>query len=243
MAYVRVLVIAAINCVLLFFVAFLAGGADGGFERVKTIWLSGYLWAALLTAVALALCARKRGSAGVVVAASTLPSAYLASLAAISVGAGFTYLKPASSEFTKACKSAEAKFLSSPREPVRSLGYEWGQKYPIEINYFQISPNNYASVETRNPPYPEGVTIIEDVPSSADVRISFTFPIGKDELWKAYSHQGLVGYGLTVLDQRSKRTLATLRYFTDLSNKKACGPTIKGVLSVRAFVLKAIKSQ
>jgi hypothetical protein len=244
MAYAGVLVLAAINCVILFFFAFLSVGGDGSSDGVKTIWLFGYIWIALLTTAALILCGRKRSSAGVVVAASTLPTAYLASVAAILLGTSMALFKPVSSEFAAVCKSTGAQFLASPAEPVRSLAYDWGHKYPIEINYFQIAANNHASlIEARNPPYPVGITLIDKELHTADVLVSFTYPIGKNELSQALSHQGMVGYELIVLDQRDNRTLATLKYLTNLSNKWACGPTADGVFSVRAFILKAIGAQ
>lgn len=244
MAYASVLVIAVINCAVLFFVSFLAIGGDGSSDGINTIWLFGYVWIALLTFAALVLCARKRGSSGVLVAASTLPTAYIASVLATALGASMVYLKPSSVEFTAACKNSAAQFLAPPSEPVRTLTYEWGRKYPVDINYFRITASDYVSAfETRNPPYPPGITLVESHPETADVLVSFKYPIGEKELSQAFSRQGLVGYELTVLDQRDNRTLARLRYFTDLANNRACGPTVDGVLSIRAFVLKAIGAQ
>ncbi|MDR7307408.1 hypothetical protein [Rhodoferax saidenbachensis] len=244
MAYASVLVLAAINCAILFFVSLLAVGGDGSSDGIKTIWLLGYVWIALFTIAALVLCARKRGPSGVLVAASTLPTAYVASVLATALGASMVYLKPSSLEFTAACKNSVAQFLAPSSEPVHTLAYEWGRKHPIDINYFRIAANDYVSaIETRNPPYPPGITLVENNPETADVLVSFKYPIGEEELSQAFSRQGLVGYELTVLDQRDNRTLARLRYFTDLSNNKACGPTVDGVLSIRAFVLKAIGAQ
>ena len=241
MTYASVFVLAAINGVVLFLAAFLAAGGDGSSSGVKAIWLFGYVWIALLTAAALVMCARKRGAAGVLIAASTLPTAYLASVAAVVLGAIFAYLKPASSELAEACKSSGAKFLSPPVEPVRTLAYEWGRNYPVEINYFRIAARNHVSeLGTRNAPYPSGVRLVDNKASRADVLVSFKYPIGEGELLRALSDQGLVGYELTVFDQRDNRTLAVLKYFTDLSNNKACGPTVDGELSVSNFVLKAI---
>lgn len=224
MPYVSVLVLAAINCAVLFFVALLAVGGDGSSDGVKTIWLFGYVWIALLTIAALFLCARKRGPSGVLVAASTLPTAYIASVLATALGASIVFLKPSSLEFTAACKNSVAQFLAPPAEPVHTLAHEWGRKFPVDINYFRISANNYISeMGTRNLPYPPNITLVENKPTTADVLVSFKYPIGEEELWKDFSHQGLVGYELTVLDQRDNRTLAKLKYFTDLSNSKACG--------------------
>lgn len=238
MAYATVLVVTVLNCIVLFFVAFLA--ADG----VKAVWLFGYLWIALLTAAALALCARGKNSVGVLLAICTLPGAYLVSIAAITLEVGLVYLKPASSEFTDACKGSGVQFFSSPTEPVSSLAYEWGYKYPIEINYFEIGENNYvSSMGTRNPSYPPGVSLVTKEASRADVLVIFTYPIGKEQLSQALSRQGLIGYELNVIDQRNGIALARLRYFTDLLNNKACGPTENGILNVRAFVLKAIGRQ
>lgn len=244
MGYATVLVVTVLNCIVLYFVAFLAAGGDGNSGGVKAVWLFGYLWIALLTVAALAFCARKKSSIGVLVAIGTLPSAYLVSIAALMLGVGLVYLKPASSEFTDACKSSGAQFLSSPTAPVDSLAYEWGREYPVEINYFEIGANNYvSSMGTRNPPYPPGVSLVTKEASRADVLVIFTYPIGKEQLSQALSRQGLIGYELNVIDQRNGRALARLRYFTDLLNNKACGPTENGILSVRTFVLKAIGRQ
>lgn len=244
MTYVRVLVVAAINCAILFFVGFLAAGGDGSSSGVRTVWLLGYAWIALLTTTALFLCARKRGILGLAVAVGTLPTGYVASVLTTLLGVSMSFFKPASPEFIAACKTAGVQFVAPPVEPVHSVAYEWGRKYPVDINYFRIVSNDYVSeLEARNPPYPPGITLVTSNPTGADVLVSFSYPIGQEEIWKVSSHQSLVGYELTVLDQRDNRTLAKFRYFTDLSNSRACGPTIEGVLSVRAFVLKAIGAE
>jgi hypothetical protein len=267
-AHVGVLALAAINCVVLYFTAFLAAGGDGSASGVRTVWLFGYFWIAAFTAASLVLCARGKGSVGVLTAASTLPTAYVAGFAAVLGGSLITDLKSSSSAFQAACKTAGVQFVATPATSVQSIAYDWGREYPVEINYFQLGSNGrVSSVEVRNPPYPIGIAFTESkttellrdgtrsekivrVPRdgnpqratalAADVLVSYQYTNGVGELSKALSQQGLVGYEMTVLDLRDNRELAKLRYFTDLVNNRACGPTDGAVLNTRTFVLKAV---
>jgi hypothetical protein len=237
---VGVLVVAAINCLLLFLGSLFAAGGDGSSDGIRTVWIFGYSWLAFLTVVALVLCVRNKRSTGLVVAVGTLPMAYVLSIAVLMLSAGIDFLKPSTPEFTAACKTSGVQFFAQPTMPVHSLSYDWGRAYPIDINYFRIFKNRITDLGSRNLSFPDDLTFASSKDAKTDVLVSFTYPIGKDELGEDHSRQGLIGYEVSVSDQRDKRMLATLRYFTDLANGRACGPTVDGDLSVSAFVLKAI---
>ena len=83
MAYLGVLLIAAANSVVLFFASFLAAGGDGSASGVYRVWIFGYTWIALFMVAALVACARKGAASGLLLAASTLPSAFIAGIIAI----------------------------------------------------------------------------------------------------------------------------------------------------------------
>jgi hypothetical protein len=80
MGYLGVLVIAAANSVLLFFVSLLAAGGNGSADGVELVLTVGFSWLALFTVAAFLVCGRKGGPAGMMVAASALPSAFLTAL-------------------------------------------------------------------------------------------------------------------------------------------------------------------
>lgn len=83
MAYIGLLLVLVVNCVVLFFLSILAVGGDGSSDGVKTVWLFGYSWLAAFAFAALVLCIRGKASAGISLAASALPSAFVAGLVVI----------------------------------------------------------------------------------------------------------------------------------------------------------------
>ena len=88
MRYLGVFLVAAVNCVVLFFVSFLAAGGDGSADGIHRVWAFGFTWIALVSLVALVVCARKGGATGMLVAAGALPSAFV--LAIVLVVGGST---------------------------------------------------------------------------------------------------------------------------------------------------------
>jgi hypothetical protein len=80
MSYFGVLLVACINCALLFFTSMLAAGGDGSKDGIHMIWWVGFPWVAIFTATALTYCARRRASAALTIAAGTLPAGWTVSL-------------------------------------------------------------------------------------------------------------------------------------------------------------------
>jgi len=269
MACFGVLILAAGNYSVFSFVSVLAVPGDGSADGVGTVRAFGYFWIAAFTAAALFLCARGSYGAGILTVVSTLPTAYVAAVAIPLAGYALTYIKPNSPEFRAACKSAGVHFAAAPAAPVRSIAYDGAPDDTVqEFNYFELGANGRVSSRSiRNPPYPPQIAFIERktterlpdgtqsakivrfprdglpqraVALTADVLVSYKYTTGESELSKASSQQGLVGYELTVVDQRDQRELARLRYFTELTNNRVCGPTGNGVLDTRKFVLNAV---
>ena len=91
MAYLGVLAIALANGVVLFFGSFLAAGGDGGADGVYRVWHYGLAWIAVFTVAALSCCARKNATAGLSIAAATLPAGWAAGLIIIFVASGLGF--------------------------------------------------------------------------------------------------------------------------------------------------------
>ena len=80
MSYFGVLLVALLNCVILFFASFLAAGGDGSSDGVHMVWWVGFPWIGILTLIALANCMRQRASAALAIAVGTLPVAWAVGL-------------------------------------------------------------------------------------------------------------------------------------------------------------------
>jgi hypothetical protein len=79
MRYVGLLLVVLVNCVVLFFAAFLAAGGDGSADGVRTVWLWGFTWVAACSVAALVLLVRGSKS-WLTLAVGTLPAGWAASL-------------------------------------------------------------------------------------------------------------------------------------------------------------------
>ena len=86
MSYLGLLLVLAANCVILFFGSILAVGGDGSADGIRAVWLFGYSWLAAFGVAALVLCIRGRAAAGISLAASALPAAFVAALVVVVVG-------------------------------------------------------------------------------------------------------------------------------------------------------------
>jgi len=83
MSYIGLLLVLAANCVVLFLVSILAAGGDGSADGVRAIRLFGYSWLAAFGIAALVLCIRGKAAAGISLAASALPAAFIAGLVVV----------------------------------------------------------------------------------------------------------------------------------------------------------------
>lgn len=271
MPYVGLFLISAFNCAFVFVAGVLAVGGDGSSDGVQRVWPYGSLWVALFTTAAIALMSRGKSGTAILTAAATVPTALATAMAMSVAGYALGQLRPNSSALEAACKTAGVTFFAKPKLAVNSIAYDWGQKYPVEINFLEISDGyRLSNFQTRNPPYPPQIAFTEKVATevhrdgtksttivriprdgkgtsesalSADVLVSYKYVAGKDELGKASAQQGLIGYEVTITDRRDDRELAKLRYFTELARKRACGPAGTKVLGIQAFVLTALGMQ
>ena len=271
MPYIGLLLITAFNCAFVFVAGVLAVGGDGSSDGVQKVWLYGSLWVALFGAASIVLLKRGKAGTAIVTSAAAVPTALATAMAMSVAGYALGQLRPNSSELEAACKTAEVTFSARPKLAVNSIAYDWGQKYPVEINFFEINDGyRLTNFQTRNPPYPPQIAFTEKVATeilrdgtksttivriprdgngthepvlAADILVSYNYVAGKEELGKAFTQQGVVGYEVTVVDRRDGTELAKLRYFTEFARRRACGPPGTKVLGIQAFVLTALGMQ
>lgn len=271
MYYFSVFFITAVNCAVLFVAGVLAVGSSGGYEGPVTVWLCGGLWLAAFTAASIALVTRGRSTAGILTSAVAMPAAYAAVLIVAFASYAFGQVRPTSPELKEFCKTAEVRFAARPAQSVRSIAFDWNREFPPQIDYLEFADGfRLSKIGSFSPEYPSQIDFTEEVKTevrqdgaksttilrilrntegtpepvlTADVLVSYKYLAGEEELRKALSRQGLVGYEITVTDRRDGKELAKLRYFTELSRDRACGPAGTKVLHTRAFVLTALGMQ
>ncbi len=73
---------------------------------------------------------------------------------------------------------------------------------------------------------------------SADVEVKFEVS-NPAELDKPVRMESLIKYTVTVLDRRTSEKLATMVYWVDGVNRRACGTNLKDTIDVDVFVLEA----
>ena len=123
MAYVGVLLLVALNCLVFFFVSVLAVPGDGSADGVGTVRLFGYVWIAASTGAALILCARGKRGAGILTAVSALPTAYVAAvLSPLAVTCSRISSRTRRSSGRRA--SLRIHFAAAPATPVQSIAYD-----------------------------------------------------------------------------------------------------------------------
>lgn len=269
MAYFSVLLIAALNCVVLFFMSLLAAG-DGSAKGIYLVWIVGFSSIALFTLAALVLCAMGKRSTAVGTASLALPAAYIFGLAGALVFPFLGSPKPEIPEFDEACKDTGPLFIAKPALAVESLAYDWepGTNAPT-INYFTLDARgNVQNLQGDLPTFPESIKFtegrccqFEGAPSNRigpfirrqNSGANFDSFVGARELsadvlvkYKISRIQpknwknGLESVDISVTDRRDGRRLATMRYLLDRQAQRGCGATSDGVMDEKMFVLKAI---
>lgn len=269
MAYLVVLLIAALNCVVLFFVSFLAAG-DGSANGIFLVWIFGFSSIALFTLAALVLCAQGKRWTAVGTASITLPATYFVMLVGVLVIPASKPPKPNPPEFDEACKDAGPRFISKPAQAVESLAYDWEPgTNPPTINYFTLDPKgNIRNLQGDLPIFPPSIKFtegrccqFEGAPVNGigpfirrrNDGANFAPHIGVPELsadvlvnYKiSRVHPknwkgGLESVDISVTDRRDGHQLATMRYLLDRQAQRGCGATSEGVMDEKMFVLKAI---
>ncbi|WP_426335897.1 hypothetical protein ACN9MY_18130 [Pseudoduganella sp. R-31] len=269
MAYIVVLLIAILNCVVLFFFSFLAAG-DGSAKGMFQVWIFGFSWIALSSLVSLVLCAEGKRSTAIGTACLTLPVGYIVALASIPVVIAFNSFKPNSPKLEAVCKDVGPRFIAKPASTVESLAYDWEPAtYPPRINYFTLDARGTAQNLRSDPPrFPKSIKFTEvrccqlegaatngihpfirrqnDGDNSASY---FGVPESTADVLVKYkvsridpkdTKSNLESVDITVWDRRDGLLLATMRYFLDQQTHSGCGTTSEGVMDEQAFVLKAI---
>lgn len=138
MRVLLILLIVAANCVALCVLSLFAAGGDGSSDGIAKVLAFGAACILATSILSMVLSVKGKATASVLVAIMTLPSAYLAGLAAIFIGTAFSLAKRNSPEFLALCKTAGGTVLSSPATPVRSIAYHWDDPYPPRFNYFTV---------------------------------------------------------------------------------------------------------
>lgn len=268
MAYFSVLLVAALNCVVLFFMSLLAAG-DGSAKGIYLVWIVGFSSIALFTLAALVLCAMGKRSTAVGTASLALPAGYIALAGTLFIPA-LGSPKPESPDFDEACKDTGPLFMAKPAQVVESLAYDWepGTNAPT-INYFTLDARgNVRNLQGDLPTFPESIKFtegrccqFEGAPSNGIGPFihrqnnggTFDSFVGVPELsadvlvkYKISRFHpknwknGLESVDISVTDRRDGRRLATMRYLLDRQAARGCGATSEGVMDEKMFVLKAI---
>lgn len=266
MAYVVVLLVTALNCVVLFFLSFLAVGGDGSADGIHRVWLFGYSWIAIFALAAFSQCARGKRSTAIAIASSTLPSGYIAALLGILIATGFNSIKPNSPEFDLACKAAGPHYMKKPTTIVESIAYDWKPStYPPDTNYFKLDARgNVSNLRGGSPRFPDVIKFIEGrccqfegaptngirpfvrrlnsgeyfgIPElTADALV--TYKVSSVEV--PSSKNLLKTVDIIVTDRRDGQTLATLRYLLDQQGRRGCGVTSNEAMDEQAFIRRAV---
>lgn len=201
------------------------------------------------------------------VAAMTLPSSYLASLAGLGVHAAYETLRPNTSEFQAACKSAAVRFVSIPDRPINSIAYDWakGESAP-RYNHFTIGLNGSVGSlggGTGLAPLPTQIPFTETrccrYEGAPDKKMQYRrspregsahaipeltadalVTLRSVPVGEQTSDSRLMQFDVDVTDRRDGKPIASLRYFLDEPKRRGCGETAPGVMDERSFVLKAL---
>ncbi len=78
MAYVGVLLLAAMNCAIFFFASLLAASGNGGSDGLVTFWRWGFAWIGAFTVIAILLCIKGKKELAGTITALTLPIGFFA---------------------------------------------------------------------------------------------------------------------------------------------------------------------
>lgn len=262
MRVLLLLLIMAANCVVLIFASLLAAGGDGSSDGIKRVLTFGAAWILGASILSMILAVKGKGTASILVAVMTLPSAYLAGLAGILIGAVASQMRPSSPAFVELCKSAGASYVSKPASPVHSIAYEWEGRDPPTYSYFKVNPLGNVRELAAGSLYkePAGLAFTETQNDSgpSDGTRRYVRHTGGDSAWSAEPtadllvkykstpaqgaglEPGVVQYDIAVSDRRDGRQLASLRYFLNDRERRGCGTTSDGVMSEVEFVSKAI---
>jgi hypothetical protein len=157
-AYLAVIIITVLNCVVLYFAAFLAVGGNGSATGIFMVWGIGFSWIAIAFALALYFCSRGKPPAGIAVSVATLPAALAVGQLLIGIGGVIPYLTPNPAAYEAACKTAAVQFFRQPALPVHSIAYDWNGPYDTAINMITIgrfgSASNYMFEDSPKASYP-----------------------------------------------------------------------------------------
>ena len=266
MAYIIVLLITALNCVVLFFASLLAAGGDGSADGVYRVWLFGYPWIAIFALTAIIQCARGKRARAIGIASSTLPAGYIAALVGTLIFSVFGNLKSNSPEFEAACKGAGPTYIQKPAAVVESIAYDWEPgTYPPDTNYFEVDARgNVSALQGGLPRLSPPVKFTEGrccqfegrplngvgpflrhlnageyfgIPElTADALVTYT--VSYVELPSSKTRLKTVHVAVT--DRRDGRALATLRYVLDEKGLRGCGAVSEGVMDEQAFIRRAV---
>lgn len=266
MVYIVVLLVAALNCVVLFFLSLLAAGGDGSADGIHRVWYFGYPWIAIISLVALYQCAKHRRAAAIVIVASTLPAGFAALLVGLITASVLGKFKPASPELKAACEGAGPNYMQKPAAVVESIAFDWPvDSHPPVITYFEVDGRgNVRNLRGGRHRFPPPITFTEGrccqfegpprnrvrpfvrhpklgdyygIPDlTADVLITYNV----SNVALPSSKTNLMTVDMAVTDRRDGRMLATLRYVLDQQGKRGCGAVTEGVMDEYGFIRRAI---
>jgi hypothetical protein len=258
----------AYNLYGLYFAGLFNAAGSGNMHAAWTVWIIGACWVFGFTFAAWKMCARGQNAKGLLIAFLPWPLASVVGMAVVlgrlAVSNFVSDREPLVPEFELACKSAGARYLAKPGTPVRSIAYDWEGRGPRETNTFELAKSGRIKSESfQRAPLPASIKFIEErccanrgspstgegpyirQPNSSDVNYFGVKELTADALVTYAISTSTAGaqltqVSLTVSDRRDGRTLATLQYVSDATNKKMCGATSEGTIDEAAFLRKAI---
>jgi hypothetical protein len=267
-----VVFIAVVNGLAIAVGSVLSIRGDGGEQYgVWLVLVVGGSWVAITTWIAFKFCAKGNGFLGVAAVAVTIPVAVLTFAILVSLveagGELLGRLQPMPSAVVEACKTASQRFISDPKQPMRSLVFDWktslGRPRPGHI---RVTSKMLVTDAVDVIGFPGAVGFVERVDDLKAIHHPDTEP----SYWRkpnggSYSKvegsqaDALVQYEIhavptdkadrvfdiheiSVRERLSANPLATMKFVikSSDSNPVICGETAPGQVNVGEFILKAM---
>lgn len=174
----------------------------------------------------------------------------------------------ANMDFATLCRDAKVQFFMKPDLPVHSVAHDWSSRIRRDLkNRYELDESGKILGIGWNPKIRNHVDFIEEryTPNGrfgmgnlkplyvrqprkgefygvdnlmADVLVMHDVS-SPEELDKPVNQQAQLKYTLTVSDRRTGEKLASMVYWVDMLNHRACGANLKNTIDEDVFILQA----